>query len=404
MLQDASPAVLLLQRRLADRLPEHSAQVLFLEDGWGADAAEVDAPADVGLRREHLAYVIFTSGSTGRPKGVMNTHDGICNRLLWMQQTYGLGSSDVVLQKTPFSFDVSVWEFFWPLLSGARLTLARPGGHKDPAYLSQLIHDEAVTVCHFVPSMLQAFLQEPDLEQKCVSLRDVMCSGEALPYELQERFFARLPPRLHNLYGPTEAAVDVTFWPCRRGDGRQAGAHRQAGGQHADARPGRQASACAGGRAWRSPHRRRAGGSRLPQPPGTHGGTIHRGTGGAWPAVQNGRRGPLAVRRRDRLPGPAGPSGEAARLPHRTGRDRIRADGTLCRARGGGDGPRGQSRRQTPCRLCRARGGRGCLSGRAAFPGEGEASGVHDAIGVRGHGIAAAEPQRQGRSQGPVRA
>ena len=165
MLQDASPAVLLLQRRLADRLPEHSAQVLFLEDGWGADAAEVDAPADVGLRREHLAYVIFTSGSTGRPKGVMNTHDGICNRLLWMQQTYGLGSSDVVLQKTPFSFDVSVWEFFWPLLSGARLTLARPGGHKDPAYLSQLIHDEAVTVCHFVPSMLQAFLQEPDLEQ-----------------------------------------------------------------------------------------------------------------------------------------------------------------------------------------------------------------------------------------------
>ena len=221
MLQDASPAVLLLQRRLADRLPEHSAQILFLEDGWGAEAPEADAPADVRLRPEHLAYVIFTSGSTGRPKGVMNAHAGICNRLLWMQQTYSLGPSDVVLQKTPFSFDVSVWEFFWPLLSGARLTLARPGGHKDPAYLSQLIHDEAVTVCHFVPSMLQAFLQEPALEQNCVSLRDVMCSGEALPYELQERFFARLPARLHNLYGPTEAAVDVTFWPCRRGDGRK---------------------------------------------------------------------------------------------------------------------------------------------------------------------------------------
>jgi non-ribosomal peptide synthetase component F len=113
-----------------------------------------------------------------------------------------------------------VWEFFWPLLAGARLVLARPGGHKDPGYLAELIHGEGVTVCHFVPSMLQAFLQEPGLERRCSSLRDVMCSGEALNHDLQERFFARLSARLHNLYGPTEAAVDVTFWECQRGDPR----------------------------------------------------------------------------------------------------------------------------------------------------------------------------------------
>ena len=165
--------------------------------------------------------MIYTSGSTGTPKGAMNTHEGVCNRLLWMQKRYRLTPADAVLQKTPFSFDVSVWEFFWPLLAGARLVLARPGGHRDPAYLAGLIRDEKVTVCHFVPSMLRAFLREPGLEGSCVSLRDVVCSGEALPYELQEAFFARLPSRLHNLYGPTEAAVDVTFWECRRGDPRR---------------------------------------------------------------------------------------------------------------------------------------------------------------------------------------
>jgi acyl-coenzyme A synthetase/AMP-(fatty) acid ligase/acyl carrier protein len=139
-----------------------------------------------------------------------------------MQAEYRLTPADTVLQKTPASFDVSVWEFFWPLLAGARLVLARPGGHKDPAYLAGLIEAEGVTVCHFVPSMLAAFLGEPGLEEACGSLRDVVCSGEALSYGLQESFFARLPAaRLHNLYGPTEAAVDVTSWACRRGDPRR---------------------------------------------------------------------------------------------------------------------------------------------------------------------------------------
>jgi acyl-coenzyme A synthetase/AMP-(fatty) acid ligase len=134
-----------------------------------------------------------------------------------MQDRYGLTTSGTVLQKTPFSFDVSVWEFFWPLMTGARLHVARPGGHQDPAYLAQVIQDETVTVVHFVPSMLRVFLEEPD-SANCRSLRHVICSGEALTHDLQERFFQRFDCELHNLYGPTEAAVDVTHWTCRRGN------------------------------------------------------------------------------------------------------------------------------------------------------------------------------------------
>jgi acyl-coenzyme A synthetase/AMP-(fatty) acid ligase/acyl carrier protein len=145
----------------------------------------------------------------------MIPHRGICNRLLWMQETYRLSERDRVLQKTPFSFDVSVWEFFWPLLTGAGLVVARPGGHRDSAYLVKLIAEQQVSTLHFVPPMLQVFLEEPGLET-CDSLKRVICSGEALPFELQERFFARLSAELHNLYGPTEASVDVTFWACER--------------------------------------------------------------------------------------------------------------------------------------------------------------------------------------------
>ncbi|MFD9036701.1 amino acid adenylation domain-containing protein, partial [Streptomyces sp. NPDC059567] len=160
------------------------------------------------------AYVIFTSGSTGRPKGVVVSHAGIVNRLVWMQGRYGLGAGDRVLQKTPFGFDVSVWEFFWPLLEGAALVVARPGGHREPGYLAGLIVEEGVTTAHFVPSMLEAFLAEGSVGE-CGGLRRVICSGEALPVVAQERFFSVLPGvELHNLYGPTEASVDVTAWEC----------------------------------------------------------------------------------------------------------------------------------------------------------------------------------------------
>jgi amino acid adenylation domain-containing protein len=183
-------------------------------DGADAQPREDNLPAaDVGLGPEHLAYVIHTSGSTGRPKGVMIEHRAAVNRIEWMQNEYRLTEDDVVLQKTPFSFDVSVWEFFWPLLFGARLAVAEPGGHKDPGYLVSAIREFGVTTLHFVPSMLRSILEEPGWSQ-CTSVRQVFCSGEALPAELCARHHQLHSAPLHNLYGPTEAAVDVSHWTC----------------------------------------------------------------------------------------------------------------------------------------------------------------------------------------------
>jgi amino acid adenylation domain-containing protein len=220
MLQDAETPVLLTQSRLVGGLPAHAGHIMCLDTEWDRIAQEDVANPTWKTEPGHLAYMIYTSGSTGKPKGAMNTHRGICNRLLWMQGQYGLTPADKVLQKTPFSFDVSVWEFFWPLLVGARLVVAQPGGHRDAAYLVKLIREAGITVLHFVPSMLRVFLEEPGVEG-CQSLQQVMCSGEALPYDLQEQFFKLSAAQLHNLYGPTEAAVDVTHWTCRRGDERK---------------------------------------------------------------------------------------------------------------------------------------------------------------------------------------
>ncbi|SFQ50674.1 amino acid adenylation domain-containing protein, partial [Actinomadura madurae] len=161
------------------------------------------------LHHLHPAYVIYTSGSTGRPKGVVSTHAGLVNRLQWMQDRYRLGADDRVLQKTPASFDVSVWEFFWPLQVGATMVLAKPQGHTDPGYLAGLIRAEQVTTVHFVPSMLAAAVAEPTMRD-CTSLRRVICSGEALPLELVHKFRDVFDAELHNLYGPTEASIDVS--------------------------------------------------------------------------------------------------------------------------------------------------------------------------------------------------
>jgi amino acid adenylation domain-containing protein len=219
MIADSRVPVVLAQERLLGRLPAHGARVLPL-DGAAAPGGEAPRPAGGGGPGS-LAYVIYTSGSTGRPKGAMNSHRGIVNRLLWMQERYGLGAGDRVLQKTPYSFDVSVWELFWPLLTGARLVMARPGGHQDPDYLARTIPAEGITTMHFVPSLLRVFLEAPAVEPCAAALTRVVCSGEALPLELERRFFDRLPGvELHNLYGPTEAAVDVTFWACDRRDRR----------------------------------------------------------------------------------------------------------------------------------------------------------------------------------------
>ncbi|WP_227982415.1 amino acid adenylation domain-containing protein [Nocardia spumae] len=191
-----------------------------------AEAPITDADRRAPLRGDDLAYVIFTSGSTGRPKGVGITHAAIVNRLAWMQDRYPLDDSDAVLQKTPATFDVSVWEFFWPLQIGARLVIAAPDGHRDPAYLARIIADRGITTAHFVPSMLSVFVTDTDVRD-CGGLRRVFCSGEALPAATVRDFHAVVPgarragsanpaggPQLHNLYGPTEAAVDVTYWAC----------------------------------------------------------------------------------------------------------------------------------------------------------------------------------------------
>ncbi|WP_207268040.1 MULTISPECIES: non-ribosomal peptide synthetase, partial [unclassified Pseudomonas] len=154
-------------------------------------------------------------GSTGKPKGAGNRHSALVNRLCWMQQAYQLTAEDSVLQKTPFSFDVSVWEFFWPLMTGSSLVVAAPGAHRDPAQLIQVITEQRITTLHFVPSMLQAFLQDPAVAE-CTSLTRIVCSGEALQVDAQQQVFAKLPNAgLFNLYGPTEAAIDVTHWTCR---------------------------------------------------------------------------------------------------------------------------------------------------------------------------------------------
>jgi amino acid adenylation domain-containing protein/non-ribosomal peptide synthase protein (TIGR01720 family) len=225
-LEDSATPVLLTQDRLVRELPAlsaHRARVLRLDSDWNVVASEPTSAPKVSVGGRDLAYMIYTSGSTGQPKGAMNTHEGIVNRLLWMQEAFALGPNDAVLQKTPFSFDVSVWELFWPLLVGARLVVAKPEGHKDPAYLAATIRAESITTLHFVPSMLRAFLDFDGLGEllRDSTLRRVVASGEALTKDLVERFYALFPDaQLDNLYGPTEAAVDVTWWPCAKDDPR----------------------------------------------------------------------------------------------------------------------------------------------------------------------------------------
>jgi amino acid adenylation domain-containing protein/natural product biosynthesis luciferase-like monooxygenase protein len=221
---DAAPSLLLIDAAGRTALGEAACSGQTLVDleplrkgeasatAWSSQP--VENPQVAGLTSRHLAYVIYTSGSTGTPKGVMNEHRALINRLLWMQRAYGLERSDVVLQKTTFSFDVSVWEFFWTLQQGARLLVPAPELHKDPAGLIERMVRAGVTTAHFVPSMLGMFLMTGGVE-RCTALRRLICSGEALPAAYVQACREKLPgAQLHNLYGPTEAAVDVTAWTC----------------------------------------------------------------------------------------------------------------------------------------------------------------------------------------------
>jgi len=213
MIEDSGIHLLLTQQHLHEQLPvPASVEVLLLEQDLSSYPTH---NPEVAMAEENLAYVIYTSGSTGKPKGAGNRHSALTNRLCWMQEAYALDASDTVLQKTPFSFDVSVWEFFWPLMTGARLAIAGPGEHRDPARLLQLIEQHQVSTLHFVPSMLQVFLLDERVHE-ARSLKRIICSGEALQVDAQQQVFAKLPQaKLYNLYGPTEAAIDVTHWTCR---------------------------------------------------------------------------------------------------------------------------------------------------------------------------------------------
>ncbi|WCM94337.1 amino acid adenylation domain-containing protein [Acidovorax sp. NCPPB 2350] len=183
--------------------------------------AEPSADPGVAVHGENLAYVIYTSGSTGRPKGAAIRHAALSSCMAWMQRTYGLAPEDAVLHKAPFGFDVSVWEMFWPLTVGARLVVARPGDHRDPERIVELIQRHRVTTLNFVPSMLQAFLAHPGIEER-TGLRHIICGGEAMPVQTQREALRRLQgATLQNLYGPTETTIHVTQWTCRD-DGRNA--------------------------------------------------------------------------------------------------------------------------------------------------------------------------------------
>jgi len=230
LLSDCAPSQVLVdesyRRILGDRAPTANVVDVTVDAWqWATQGSENVPRAEQGLSARNLAYIIYTSGSTGLPKGAMNEHRGVVNRLVWMQRRYGLTGSDVVLQKTPCSFDVSVWELFWPLIAGAQLRLAEPDRHKDASYLRELITTAKVSTLHFVPSMLQSFLDSladaPAERSLLPTLSRVICSGETLSPALVRRFWTLLPGvELHNLYGPTEAAVDVTAWQCREADDR----------------------------------------------------------------------------------------------------------------------------------------------------------------------------------------
>ncbi|MGK9247896.1 amino acid adenylation domain-containing protein, partial [Inquilinus limosus] len=212
--------LVLAQTRLLDRLPQADGVEIVTLESWDLSGYPDEAPV-VAWHPEALAYCITTSGSTGKPKTVMVRHGGLVNLVQWSQATFETSGPPVLLQKTVAGFDASVWEFFWPLASGGRLVLARPGGHREPDHLIEMIRAEAVTAVQFVPSLLQLFLEEEGVEG-CSSLTDVFCGGGELTPGLAALFRQRLPgARLHNLYGPTETTVDVTSWACRPEEGQR---------------------------------------------------------------------------------------------------------------------------------------------------------------------------------------
>ncbi|HEX4421468.1 MAG TPA: amino acid adenylation domain-containing protein [Kofleriaceae bacterium] len=217
MIDNAQAPAIITLSRLTGSLSSPPATVLCLDTDWDDIATEDTTAPGVAVEAEDLAYVLYTSGSTGKPKGVMIPHRALANHMHWMQQRFPLGETDSVLQKTPFSFDASVWEFYAPLLAGGRLVMAQPGGHRDAEYLCETIRQQQITTIQLVPTLLRMMLDQPAFAT-CTSLARVYCGGEALPIDLRDRFFKQTRDtsggELINLYGPTETCIDATYHAC----------------------------------------------------------------------------------------------------------------------------------------------------------------------------------------------
>jgi amino acid adenylation domain-containing protein len=220
VLQDTAATVMLTERDKAQRFEIFESLNVFALDDMPYQKFSSDSPV-ITVKPTDVAYVMYTSGTTGQAKGVVIPHRGVVNRIAWMQRTYPLQATDVVLHKTPYGFDVSVWELLWAHWTGATLVMAKPDGHKDPTYLQDLMMKHQINVVHFVPSMLSAYtdMLRTMGQQIPMSLRHVFCSGEALSQQQVESFYAlsTTQVKLHNLYGPTEASIDVTAFTCERG-------------------------------------------------------------------------------------------------------------------------------------------------------------------------------------------
>jgi amino acid adenylation domain-containing protein len=216
MCQDADVQLLLTQSKFVDMLLHQRVQSLCLDGQWDLLQEECDSNPQTSVQPEHLAYCIYTSGSTGRPKGVMIPHRAICNHMSWKLSTFAFQASDKIVQKTPFSFDASVWEFFAPLLVGGQLVMAEPGGHQDSRYMIELLQREQITILQLVPTLLQMLLDAGGLE-KAHTLKQLFCGGETLPLEQVRHFKSLHDAQMINLYGPTEACIDVTFYRIQDG-------------------------------------------------------------------------------------------------------------------------------------------------------------------------------------------
>lgn len=216
MINDSNVELVITQRQFAEQFDGFNVDVLIIDESVPLEEYKVEERnPNIELDENHLAYMFYTSGSTGRPKGAMNTHAAIRNRVQWLQQTFQMSQNDKLLQKSPYSFDVSVWEFFWPHLCGACLVMAKPKGHLDTSYLWEIIKLECITFVQFVPTMLQTFLSDEQAHD-IPFLKHVFLCGEPLSAALNERFYNTMSAQLHNLYGPTEAAVFITNWTSDR--------------------------------------------------------------------------------------------------------------------------------------------------------------------------------------------